>query len=178
MEFMAALAELSILTAVVLLWARWSKLDLALRSPALDGVWPWIAFFIAWCAIEWAIIDAYPIDVAPEWVERMQQLTLLQALVLDVAVGPVFEELLFRGALFAALLRRWGVAVAAVVPSVLWGAIHLQYEAWYLASIAGSGVVLAIIRWKSGSLYAPLALHSGFNFVATLDWYLGAPPVG
>jgi membrane protease YdiL (CAAX protease family) len=45
-----------------------------------------------------------------------------------------------------------------------------------MASIAGSGVVLAIARWKSGSLYVPLALHAGFNLATTLSAQLRPGP--
>lgn len=93
-----------------------------------------------------------------------------------VVTGPVFEELLFRGAMFSALLRRWGIWVAVVVPSILWAFLHIGYEQWFVASIAASGVVLAIIRWKSGSLYVPLCLHATGNLLVTLDpfaWFAG-----
>lgn len=71
--------------------------------------------------------------------------------------------------MFAALLRRWGIWTAAVIPSLLWGLLHIEYEWWTMASFAGSGVLLAMIRWKSGSLYLPIALHAGWNLLATLS---------
>jgi uncharacterized protein len=162
-DFTAGLIEFAIFTAAILLWAKRSKLDLGTRPPDLRAAWPWILFFIAWLGAEWAIVTAYPVEVDPEWQEELERLSLLEDLALTVLLGPVFEELLFRGALFAALIRRWGISVAAIVPSALWGLIHVQYEAWYAVSIACSGVILAMIRWKSGSLYVPIALHSGFN---------------
>jgi len=165
-----------ILTAIVLLWAKWSKLDLGLRTPAFRGLWPWIALYAAWYAAECAIFAAFPPGEGPEWLDRLQQLPLLEELVLMVVVGPVFEELLFRGAMLSALLRGWGIWVAAAVPSILWGLIHIGYEPWFVASITGSGVILAIIRWKSGSLYVPLCLHAAGNLFVTLDpytWFAG-----
>ncbi len=94
-----------------------------------------------------------------------------------VVTGPVLEEILFRGAMFSALLRRWGTWVAAIVPSILWALLHVGYEPWFVASIAISGVVLAIIRWKSGSLYVPLFLHVAGNLLTVIDlspWLPGA----
>lgn len=176
MEFIAWLAEDLVLTALVLLWAKRSALDLGLRAPRFRGAWPWVALYILWYAVEWVIFAFYPPQENPAWLDRLQQLPLLAELILVVVTGPVLEELLFRGAMFSALLRRWGSGVAAIVPSLLWGLLHLGYEPWFVASIAGSGVVLAIIRWKSGSLYIPLCLHAAGNLCLTLDpyaWFAG-----
>jgi len=175
-EFTAQLASFAIVTAGTLLWAKWSKLDLGLRSPALKGVWPWVGLFVLWCAAESALDAIHPIEVDPEWLEEMQQLSLPETLVLTAVLDPLCEELLFRGVMFSALIRRWGIRAAAVVPSLLWGLVHVQYEWWYVASIAGSGVVLAIIRWKSGSIYVPLGLHAAFNLLIALSSYFPLAP--
>lgn len=172
MGFTARLLEVLILTAGVLLWARWSKLDLGLRAPAMKGVWPWVLLFTLWCVLEQAITEVRPLQDDSSWVQELERVSPLQLIVLIVVFGPIFEELLFRGALFSVLMRRWGLRVAVVVPSILWGLTHVSYEIWHAASVAGSGVVLAIIRWKSDSLYVPLALHAAFNFVVALTYIL------
>jgi membrane protease YdiL (CAAX protease family) len=175
--FTAWLAEDLVLTAIVLWWAKRATLDLGLRAPALRGIWLWLALYILWYAAEWAIFALYPPEDDPEWLDRLQRLPLPAELVLTVVTGPLFEELLFRGAMFSALLRRWGIRAAALVPSLLWGLIHIGYEPWFIASIAGSGVVLAVIRWRSGSLYLPLCLHAAGNLIVTLhaDGRLAGP---
>lgn len=160
-----------IVTAIALLWAKRAKLDLGLRPPVSGDAWPWILLYIVWFATEWVIFTFYPSEDGPDILEELRQLTLPGALVLMCVTDPVFEQVLFRGAMFSALLRRWGIWTAAIVPSILWGVIHIGYEAWFVASITGSGVVLAIIRWKSGSLYVPLALHATGNLLVTLDNY-------
>jgi len=175
------LASDLILTAIVLLWARRSKLDLGLRAPVFKRAWPWMALYVTWCAAEWCairwrIFELYSVEDSPAWLNELYGFPLPAQLVLLVVTGPVFEELLFRGAMFAALLRHWGIWVAAIVPSILWALLHLGYEPWLLASIAGSGVVLAIIRLRSGSLYVPLCLHAAGNLLVVLDpysWFAG-----
>lgn len=169
MEFISYLVTFVILTAFVLLWAARSKLDLGLSAPAIGKAEPWILLFILWCVAEWAIPIFWPIEVDPDWLTRMEQLSLGEDLIVSVLLAPVFEELLFRGAMFAALLRRWGIWAAALVPSILWGILHMQYEWWGMASLAGAGVLLAMVRWKSGSLYLPLGLHAVWNLLVTLD---------
>jgi membrane protease YdiL (CAAX protease family) len=134
----------------------------------MKGVWAWSLLFIAWVVLERVV----PVATDPAWLQELEQLSLSEEVLLIVVFGPIQEELLFRGALFSSLMRRWGAWVAIAVPSALWGLMHFQYEPLQMASIAGSGVVLAIIRWKSGSLYVPLALHAGGNLLDMLIVYV------
>ena len=167
-EIVTFLAAFVIQTAIVLLWARWSKLDLGLAAPDFREAEPWVLLFILWCTAEWALPIFLPTEVDPEWRRRMEQLSLGEILLVSVLLAPLFEELLFRGAMFSALLRRWGILAAALVPSVIWGLIHIQYEWWAVALIVGSGVLLAMVRWKGGSIYLPLGLHAAWNLLVTL----------
>jgi CAAX protease family protein len=167
---MLDLVEVLILSTGALLWARWAKLDLGLRPPAMKGVWAWSLLFVAWIIMEKVILSIGPVAAEPESLQEIERMSLVD-IVLLVVLGPIAEELLFRGALFSALMRRWGPWPALTVPSALWALTHIDYEPWLIASIAASGVFLAIIRWKSGSLYPPVALHVGANL---LDFMLSA----
>ena len=163
------LAQVVIFTAVALSWAGLAKLDVGLSAPDAKKAEPWVLLFILWIAIEWAIVSVLPVEVDPAWVEELEQLSLGEEYLLSIILGPISEELLFRGAMFAALMRRWGIWAAAIVPSLLWSLLHTQYEWWFVASIFVSGILLAMIRWTSGSLYLPIGLHAATNLLATLD---------
>ena len=168
MEFVSYLVTLAILATPILLWARWSKLDLGFRVPAFRAAEPWVLLYILWTTAEWAISIFVPFEGDPEWLDRMEQISLVEALVLSVVLAPVVEELLFRGAMFAALLRRWGIRSAVLVPSLIWGLTHVQYEWWAVGLITGSGILLAMVRWRGASLYLPIILHAAWNLLATL----------
>ena len=82
--------------------------------------------------------------------------------------APIAEELLFRGYIFTAL-RGWaGVAGAAVIDGVLFGAIHIdpQRPAAFLVPLGLFGVLLCLLYWKTGSLYPCIALHAINNALA------------
>jgi len=163
---------------IAIFLAKLAQVELGLRRPVWAGAWPWIALYIAWYSAEWVVFAFVPApEEEPDWVTALNALPLAQQVILTVVTGPIFEELLFRGVMFAALLRRWGIATAAIASSVIWAATHVGYETWFVFSIAGSGVVLALIRWKSGSLWPPLILHAAGNLIVTLDpysWFGGA----
>ena len=161
-----------LIIAIAVAWANGATLDLGLRRPVFPrDVWPWITLYLVWYGAEWVHFTLWPSAEDTGFTAMLRDLTLPGSLILTVLSGPLYEELLFRGAMFSALLRRWGIWAAAIVTSLLWGLIHLGYEPWFVVSVTGSGVVLAIIRWKSGSIYIPLALHAAGNLAVTIDNY-------
>jgi membrane protease YdiL (CAAX protease family) len=78
-------------------------------------------------------------------------------------VAPVVEELLFRGFLFSAWLRRWHWLVAMLLTSAVFTLCHDFYFAPFTA-----GLVLAAIYRRTGSLRAAVVVHGVGNF---LFWY-------
>ena len=162
-----------LIIAIAVVWAKGAKLDLGLRRPVFPrDVWPWITLYLVWYCAEWVHFTLWPGEEIPGFTEMLRELTLPGSLILMVVSGPLYEELLFRGAMFSALLRRWGIWVAATVSSLLWGLLHLGYEPWFVVSVTGSGVVLAVIRWKTGSIYITLVLHAAGNLLVTIDNYI------
>jgi membrane protease YdiL (CAAX protease family) len=88
-------------------------------------------------------------------------------------IAPICEEVFFRGFLFGALRSwlaskgGWGTWIAAIITGLLFGAAHIGSAAVkYLIPLAFLGFVLCIVRWKTGSLYPAVAMHSINNAVA------------
>lgn len=84
---------------------------------------------------------------------------------LAIAVGaPLSEELLFRGYLQSALAKSGlGFAGAAVLTSVGWTALHVQYSALGLAQVFVIGLYLSWLLWRSGTLWLPILVHAAYN---------------
>jgi len=82
---------------------------------------------------------------------------------LATIAAPFMEELVYRGFLFNALLRYAPVWVAAVVSGVLFGLSHGSSSAFL--PLAASGVVLAYVYYRSGSLTASMLTHALFNLI-------------
>jgi uncharacterized protein len=87
-----------------------------------------------------------------------------------VIAAPFFEELFFRGFLFAGLVAsRLGAAWTIVITAFVWGAIHMQYEVVDVFTICILGLILGLARLKTNSVWTPIALHSFTNLVATIE---------
>jgi membrane protease YdiL (CAAX protease family) len=94
-------------------------------------------------------------------------------ILLQVTLGPVLEEILFRGYLFALLL--WGFAKTGkthwnglVIPlaALVFAAVHLPHPgaSWLqMACITSTGAVYGAIRYTSGSAAPAAVAHAAYN---------------
>ena len=87
-----------------------------------------------------------------------------------VLVAPFAEEFFFRGILFGALVSRYGFAAGAVGSALLFGLIHFVPAPWpdtvlLITVMVPTGLGLAWIRARRGSLYASIGAHLAFNVI-------------
>jgi hypothetical protein len=92
----------------------------------------------------------------------------IPVLIAAVIFAPIFEEMFFRGFLFAGFrASRVGVTGAILITAVLWALLHAtQYGIGELLIIFGLGIAFGIVRWKTNSLYATLGMHSLWNLLS------------
>jgi membrane protease YdiL (CAAX protease family) len=86
-----------------------------------------------------------------------------------VVLAPLGEELLFRGLLLRALVRRMRFWPAAIISALLFAAAHADsYLLWPRAvALVGTGVVLAwLYRWRG--YWASVTAHATVNTVAAI----------
>lgn len=88
-------------------------------------------------------------------------------LVTAITVGPVAEELFFRGFLYNALKSRLSVAWAAGLQSLAFAAFH-QYDLFNSLRIFLFGLAFVVIYERRKTLLAPISAHVFVNLVATL----------
>jgi membrane protease YdiL (CAAX protease family) len=91
--------------------------------------------------------------------------------VFGVSIGPVVEELLFRGFLQPVLISATGVFPGILATSVLFGAMHLAQNAdlWQAGvTIAIAGFGFGVVRHVSGSTRASSIVHVAYNVLPFL----------
>lgn len=102
------------------------------------------------------------------------RLSLILVGTFAVTLGPVCEELAFRGFLLPLLVRSFGAAAGILISGVTFGLMHGPQYAWswkHLALISLAGCVFGVVRVVTGSTAAAAAMHAGYNltfFVAYL----------
>lgn len=93
---------------------------------------------------------------------------------LVVVVAPFVEELLFRGVLLSALLRRLHVGWAVAISSLLFALIHLpglNFQWYGLAELFLLALVLAALRLGSRSIWPAVLAHALHNGLAITGWF-------
>ncbi|WP_458069360.1 CPBP family intramembrane glutamic endopeptidase [Rhodanobacter sp. BL-MT-08] len=99
----------------------------------------------------------------------------LALVVVVTSVGPLVEEILFRGVLLSALTKRWRIGWSVVISALLFAVSHLpsmQWQ-WYalpdLMLLAGA---LAWLRLRARSLWPAVLAHGVNNLLAVAAWFV------
>lgn len=91
---------------------------------------------------------------------------LVMAVVMVVVVGPLVEEVVFRGALLEGLTARLGPWPAIIVQALLFAAFHRSL--WMLMPMFVLGVILGWLANSRDSLWPPIALHALYNAITVV----------
>ena len=166
--FLAAIAILMVrrrMGPVAWLGLRWQQ-------------WPWV-FVIAPCAVfaMWAMflmlqlggymrwIESHGVETVQDTVQLLQTATdpAILGLMAFAAViaAPLCEEIVFRGYLYPAAKKFAGPWVAGVFTALVFACAHASLAA--LLPLFIFGLVLVFVYEKTGSLWAPIAIHFCFN---------------
>jgi uncharacterized protein len=85
--------------------------------------------------------------------------------VFAITLGPLMEEIFFRGFLYPVLARRLGAFWGIILTALPFGGMHyIQYRSWAaVLIIVLVGVVLTIVRAVTKSVGCSFLAHVGYN---------------
>src|SRR5215210_1428797 len=123
---------------------------------------PWLlAHLFGWLP-EWFVVPI-PLGGIHDYSASSWIVTLCAFFLLNGVIGPVVEELYFRGFLLPRMERlgRW----APLVNATLFSIYHFWSPWQILARIVGIGPMVYAVRWKR-SVYLGMAVHCALNTLA------------
>jgi membrane protease YdiL (CAAX protease family) len=88
-----------------------------------------------------------------------------------VVMGPVGEEILFRGYLFRGWQSSLGTLGAVVATAFAWAILHLQYQLFFIVQIFLIGLTLGFARLITGSTVSTILLHVFLNALGLIETY-------
>jgi len=154
--------ETGIIVSCVLLWGKGLPSIGLARARIAHGVRRgliWSAGFAVVVALASAVLYAAGIDplvlLRVRLPGRLSQILLF--LLVGGIVGPIAEELFFRGILYG-FLRRWGIVVAIVVSTGLFVLAHPISQGFPVPQAVG-GIVFALAYEIEGSIITPIVIH-------------------
>lgn len=153
-------------------FSKWPGLLAALVAFSL-ALWVYLAFAAAVVAVgiqppvQPTVVDIFPVT----------PLGIAIAFLSVCIIGPLGEEVLFRGVLFAGLRDRIGQPWAMVVSALVFSAAHASW--FVLLPFFVFGVLLARITAQSRSVWPAFIAHALFNLTSLAFTYtahfLGTP---
>jgi uncharacterized protein len=125
---------------------------------------PWLlANLFGWLP-EW-FISPIPMAGIADYSASAWFITLFAFFLLNGVIGPVVEELYFRGFLLPRMERlgRW----APLVNTILFSLYHFWSPWQLIARILGIGPTVFAVWWKQ-NIYLGMAVHSALNTIAVV----------
>jgi hypothetical protein len=170
-QYLSYLPLLAVLLAGVPWASRMSLRDLGLRwfdrTTVIGGIIGAVVMYavtIGVANVQYTFTHQKPEEAAITLFTSTHEGTLIVAFTfLATIAAPFMEEFVYRGFLFNALLRYSPVWLAALVSGLLFGISHGSVSAF--VPLAASGVVLAYVYQRSGSLTASMISHALFNLI-------------
>ncbi len=109
------------------------------------------------------LVNAFP----EHWFERLNAAIGHGgwAILMTVALAPVFEETLFRGLVLESMRRRWGASAAIVVSAALFGLVHAPIWPQVVNAFV-MGIMLGYIYVLTDSLLSVILIHAVNNGLA------------
>jgi membrane protease YdiL (CAAX protease family) len=118
--------------------------------------------------IEWLLSLVSEIHFLSPFFEQYDQLaqmitggSFVMSLLTVGIIGPVFEEILFRGLIFGELRKITKVRLALFIQGALFGIYHLNVIQGSYAFIIG--ILLGYVYYRSNSIVAPMIVHATIN---------------
>jgi uncharacterized protein len=152
-----------------------SYLGLTLKSigrHVLMGITSYLGFFPLYLILLLMVMTVVKLMGAEPPVQTVVQLVyeeedakrLFAFAALIAILGPFFEEVFFRGFIYQAVKRQWGVLRGMVVVSVIFALMHAHWVAFL--PIFGLSMMLCLIFETTGSLTPGILMHMTHNMVA------------
>ena len=124
-----------------------------------------VIVYLGWMlASDAAIHWRGPWDFRP-WLQAPLAASAMRVLAVCI-LGPIAEELLFRGWFFGALQKRVGTGVSIAATAVGWALLHYTYSWQVILVIVVDGLLLGLARWKTRSVFPPVVMHALYNLYA------------
>ena len=85
--------------------------------------------------------------------------------------APIVEEVVYRGIIYSAFQRKFGIPVAVIVATILFAGVH-YYQYWgdvtALSLVTLLSLILTLVRVKTSNLLPCIILHTVFNGIQSL----------
>lgn len=152
-------------------WRSWPWVFL-IAPAAVFGMWIFFAALQASGFMTW--IESFGVETVQDTVKLLQNSSDPRTLGLmafaAMVAAPLCEEIVFRGYFYPAIKNFTGPWAAGICSALVFAAAHGSLAA--LLPLFIFGALLAFVYEKTGSIWAPIAVHCGLNSATVLTQVL------
>lgn len=100
--------------------------------------------------------------------------------IFGITLGPLCEELAFRGLMQPLFMRSLGVVPGIALSALAFGLLHLPqygYTWQHGILITAAGAAFGVMRWISGSTFGSTIMHSAYNLTLFVGFFAAGSSV-
>lgn len=156
-------ARMSFADYLALRWTAWANV--------LIGAVALFVLIMSWDLVSRALGREIEPGFMMEVLKSAKADGALWLLVIAFCIGaPITEEFFVRGFLYRGWSESFLRPVGAVVlSSLVWTAMHLQYNLYFLGEVFSIGLLLGYLRYRGNSTWLTVVIHALNNLAATLQ---------
>ncbi len=155
-------------------WRKARFKDLGLRYYSIaKTLWYSLILLIAIFVISFLYVfimsSLFGIDAPASKMETLiknRSISNIILLIVVAFIGPIIEEIFFRGFIYSAFKKNWGTNAALFLSSLLFAIVHL--DLFSLLPLMIIGWLLAYLFEKTKSLFPAIFLHAAYNLILIL----------
>lgn len=148
-----------------------SLLELRIPKFSLKGIWVIAAVLMPMIVLILSMITGGHWKINLFGTETTLEIITSAIVFYGLAAGIV-EEVVFRGVIMGCLERRFHIWIAVIIPSILFGVVHiigneLDFLSVIQLLIAGSivGILFSLVAYESNSIWNNAMIHAVWNMV-------------
>ena len=148
-----------------------SLLELRIPKFSLKGIWVIAAVLMPMIVLILSMITGGHWKINLFGTETTLEIITSAIVFYGLAAGVV-EEVVFRGVIMGCLERRFHIWIAVIIPSILFGVVHiigneLDFLSVIQLLIAGSivGILFSLVAYESNSIWNNAMIHAVWNMV-------------
>ncbi|WP_456276962.1 CPBP family intramembrane glutamic endopeptidase [Bacillus sp. AK128] len=110
----------------------------------------------------------FGIELGSENTEFLVEIALTTPLFIVVTsiIGPILEEIIFRKILFGTLYKRYNFFIAALLSSVIFAMVHMDFK--HLLIYSAMGFTFAFLYVRTNRIIVPIIAHVAMNTFVVL----------
>ncbi|WP_156291090.1 CPBP family intramembrane glutamic endopeptidase [Oceanobacillus salinisoli] len=141
-------------------------------------LWAIIGFFMAYIVqVSASLIEirVFGMEAGSENTQGIMEIARAFPLfmIVPAIIAPILEEVIFRKVIFGSLYKRMNFFLAALLSSLVFGAIHGELQ--HILVYSSMGFVFAYLYVKTKRILTPIIVHAALNTMTVLAQYSLTP---